>query len=428
MATVIPFRALRYNSDRFGKDVSRFVAPPYDVIDRVMEKRLKEDRLNITHVTLGNEGDAYVIAARRLQRWIEDEVLVAEPKECFYVYEQTFSSPDGTPRIRSGIVGLVKLEDFSKGIVLPHEKTIPKHKADRMELMCSVGGDTEQIFMLYDDPTGDMEWLLLDTRKRDEVVRFVDPEGVHHRLIRIEEPDLVDKITNLLGPAKLLIADGHHRYETSLEFRDRMRAEDGSKEGERSYDFILATLVSFRNSGLVVYPTHRLVQQVDQKLLSELPRSLEEEFELRAMPGPDELAVAVEKSTVKAFGVWIPATKTIMLATPKDKAPSQNPIEDLPVHMVQESVLKRFLGFSSEMLDTKVNIEYVKGTGPTKEAMETGEYQACFLVKPPSVQQVMTIAETGQLMPHKSTYFFPKIWSGAVLHLFRVPGDKPVKQ
>lgn len=428
MATVVPFRALRFNSDRFGKDVSRFAAPPYDIIDKLMEKRLKEDRLNMTHVTLGNEGDSYTIAARRLQRWIDDEVIVAEDAKCFYVYEQTFSGLDGVPMIRSGIVGLVKLEDFSRGVVLPHEKTIPKHKADRMELMCAVGGDAEQIFMLYDDPTGEMEWLMLDTRKRDEVMRFIDPEGVHHRMIRISEPELVEKITKLLEPAKLLIADGHHRYETSLEYRNRMRAKDGSREGERPYDFILATLVSFRNPGLVVYPTHRLVQKVDQELLSGLPKALEDEFELKALPGPDELASAVDRSTVKAFGVWIPSTKTFLLATPKEKAASKNPLEDLPVYMVQEHVLKRLLGYTSEMLDTKVNIDYVKGTGPTKEAVETGEYQACFFVKPPTVQQVMAIAEAGQLMPHKSTYFFPKVWSGAVLYLFREAAPRPVKR
>ncbi len=427
MATVVPFKALRYNSDRYGKDISRFAAPPYDIIDRVIEKRLKEDRLNVTHVTLGNEQDAYTVAARRLQRWIDDGVLVADPARCFYVYEQTFSTPDGAPMIRSGIVGLVKLEDFSKGVVVPHEKTIPKHKADRMELMCATGGDIEQIFMLYDDPTGEMEWLLLDTRKRDEVMRFVDPEGVHHRLIRISEPELVNKITKLLEPAKLLIADGHHRYETSLEYRNRMRAKDGSAEGEMPYDFILTTLVSFRNPGLVVYPTHRLVELVDQKLMSELPHALTEEFDLRELTGPDELAHAVERSNVKAFGIWIPSSKTFLLATPKE-GKSQNPLDDLPVYIVQERVLKRLLGYSSQMLDTKVNIEYVKGTGQTKEAMETGEFQACFFIKSPTVQQVMAIAETGQLMPHKSTYFFPKIWSGAVVYLFRELEAGPVKR
>ena len=424
----MPFRGFHYNSERFGKDVSRFAAPPYDIIDRVMEKRLKEDRLNITHITLGNEDDAYLIASRRLQKWIDDGVLVADAETCFYVYEQTFSTPDGTPMIRSGIVGLVKLEDFAKGTVLPHEKTIPKHKADRMQLMCAAEGDIEQIFMLYDDPTGEMEWLMLDTRKRDEVMRFVDPEGVHHRLIRIAEPDLMDKITKLLEPAKLLIADGHHRYETGLEYRNRMRAKYGSSEGEKPYDFILATLVSFRNPGLVVYPTHRLIQQVDQRLLSQLPKALEEEFDLRSLPGPDELAQAVERSAVKAFGVWLPSTKSFLLATSKDKGPSPNPLEDLPVYMVQEMVLKKLLGYSSEMLDTKVNIEYVKGTGPTKEAMESGEFQACFFVKPPTVQQVMAIAEKGLLMPHKSTYFFPKIWSGAVIYLFGGRAAAPVKR
>ena len=428
LATVVPFTPLHYNTDRFGKDVSRLVAPPYDVIDRVMERRLKDDRLNITHVTLGDEGDTYEIASRRLHRWIDDEVLVSNSEKCFYVYEQTFSSPDGSPRIRSGIVALVKLEDFEKGVVLPHEKTIPKHKADRMNLMCAVNGDIEQIFLLYDDPTQEMEWILLDTRKRDEIMRFVDPDGVNHRLIRIAEPELINRMIKLLEPVKLLVADGHHRYETSLEFRDKMRAKDGSKEGTMPYDFIMATLVSFRNPGLVIFPAHRLIQGVDQRQLSRLPKALEEEFDLKEMAGPEELASAVEKSQVKAFGAWIPSSKTHLYATPKAKETSKNPMEDLPVYIVQERVLKRLLGYTAEMLDTKMNIEYVKGTGPTKDAMETGEYQACFFVKPPTVQQVMAVAETGQFMPHKSTYFFPKIWSGALLYLFRQADAEAVKQ
>ena len=184
MAKVIPFQAVRYNTERFGKDLARFVAPPYDVIDGVMERRLKEDRLNITHITLGDENDKYTIAARRLKTWFDDGVLVKDPDSCFYIYEQTFSTPGGEPRVRSGIVAAVKLEDFSRGIIMPHEKIIPKHKADRMLHMCAMSGNTEQIFLLYDDPTEGVEAILSGDRKREEVLRFVDPEGVHHRIVQ----------------------------------------------------------------------------------------------------------------------------------------------------------------------------------------------------------------------------------------------------
>ncbi len=417
MAVVAPFEAHRYNTERFGKDVTRFASPPYDVIDGPMERRLKQDRLNITHVTLGDENDSYAIADRRLQRWIDDGVLVKDPQKCFYLYEQTFGSPDGTLMIRTGIIGLLKLEEFSEGVVIPHEKTIPKHEADRLRLKCAVRGDAEQVFLLYDDPSGRIEDLLATSRKRDETLRFVDHEGVHHRIIKLDM-SLTEEMSRLFGPVKILIADGHHRYATSLEYKRRTRAKDRSEEGSKPYDFIMATLVSFHNPGLVVFPTHRLVQNVDEELLRRLPRALEEDFELRTLRGADELAEAVEGSPVKAFGVWIPSSGTYLLATPKRAGPFENPMEDLPVYTVQEMVLKRLLGYTSEMLDTKVNIEYVKGTGPTKFAMASGEYQACFFVKPPSVQEVMRIAETGKLMPHKSTYFFPKIWSGTLLHLF----------
>lgn len=417
MAEVVPFEAFRYNTERFGLDVKRFVSPPYDVIDGCLERKLKEDQLNITHIILGDECDSYAVASRRLKIWIQDGVLVKDQGKSFYLYEQTFSMPDGTARVRSGIIGLVKLEEFSKGTVLPHEKTIPRHKADRMELMSTVEGDLEQVFLLYDDPSDQMESMLTDARRKEEELRFFDPDGVQHRIVRIDDPRRVERISELFKTVNLLIADGHHRYETSLEYRDRRRAKDKAG-GEQPYDYIMATLVSFRDPGLVIYPTHRLVQGVDPELLADLPKELAKEFVLESSPSPEQLENAVEKSTRRAFGVWILSSQTCLLASPKDEQPSKNPMENLPVWTVQERVLKKILGYTSEMLDTKVNIEYVKGAGPAKELMDTGEYQACFFVKPPGIEQVLAIAQSGQKMPHKSTYFFPKIWSGTLLYMF----------
>ncbi len=417
MAKVIPFEAFHYNTGRFGQDLKRLVSPPYDVIDGYLERKLKEDRLNIAHIILGDEGDSYAVAARRLRSWIDDGVLVRDSGKGFYLYEQTFSMPDGAARVRSGIIGLVKLEEFGDGVVLPHEKTIPRHKADRMELMCAVGGDIEQIFLLYDEPSNHIESILSEARKREEELRFFDSDGVQHRIVKIGDAQTVERLSRLFEPVHLLIADGHHRYETALEYRDKRRARERA-EGERPYDYVMASLVSFKDRGLVVYPTHRLIQGVDPARLERLPKALEEDFELEPCKDAEHLAESVEKSTTRAFGVWIPSSDVCLLASPKEKGVAKNPIENLPVWIVQEKVLKDLLGFTTEMLDTKVNIEYVKGTGPTRELMETGDYQACFFVKPPTVHQVMEIAQTGQKMPHKSTYFFPKIWSGTLLHMF----------
>lgn len=417
MAKVVPFAAVRYNTSRFGRDVTRFVAPPYDVIDPAMERALKEDRLNIAHITLGDQGDAYSLASRRLRTWLDDKVLVRDDCESFYIYEQTFADSDGRPRVRAGITGLVKLEDFSKGVVMPHEKTIPKHKADRLTLLKAVRANTEQVFMLYDDPSGEIEAMLRDARGREEELRFVDNDGVLHRIIRLSEPELVRRISELFGPVRLLIADGHHRYETALEYRDMMREKDGSAD-ERPYDFIMATLVSFSNPGLVIYPTHRLVRSVDERRLADLPRKLEEEFELTRCETPEKLADAVETSKDPAFGVWVPRSDTLLLARCRGRRTLENPMEALPVYIVQERVLKRLLGFTADMLDKKIDIEYVKGIGPAKDAMRTGDYQACFLLKPPTAQQVMAVARTGEKLPHKSTYFYPKIWSGTLLYMF----------
>jgi uncharacterized protein (DUF1015 family) len=418
LAKVVPFEAIRYNTSRFGRDVTRFVAPPYDVISPPLERKLKEDRLNISHITLGNQDDEYCVAARRLRTWLDDRVLVKDQGLSFYIYEQTFAGLDGLPRVRSGIVGLVRLEEFSKGIVMPHEKTVPKTKIDRMSLMQATRGDTEQIFLLYDDASGEIEDILRTSKVREEELRFIDPDGVQHRVIRISDAYVVEKISRLFDPARILIADGHHRYETSLEYRDMMRRKEGQSAEEKPYDYVMATLVSFRNQGLVVFPTHRLVSGVDEGLIDRLPQLLEEEFELKQFDKPETLAQAVEDSKRESFGLWIPKSETFLLATRKKHGPSQNPMDDLPVYIVQERVLKRLLGYSSDMLDKKTNIDYVKGTEATKAEMASGEHQACFFVKPPTVDQVMAIAQTGQKMPHKSTYFFPKIWSGTLMHLF----------
>jgi len=418
MARVVPFIAFHYNDLRYGQDVLRFVAPPYDVIDRRMENRLKDDRLNITHITLGDEHDSYATAAKRLQRWLNDEVLVRGREPCLYIYEQTFKSPDGTPRIRSGVVALVRLEEFSKGIIMPHERTMLKHKADRMELMKAIGGDTEQIFMLYDDPTGEIEELVQTHRKQEEFLRFADPEGVHHRIVKITDPEAMKRMAELFAPVKILIADGHHRYETSLEYRDWRRKENGTTDRERPYDYVMATLVSFRNPGLVIYPTHRLVVVEDKALLGRLPSELEKHFHIDNLGDPDDLAAAVEGSPDEAFGVWIPSQNRCMLARPREIPKGANRMNRLSVYILQEKVLRRILGYTLETLDKKVNIEFVKGTEPAKAMMATGEHDICFFVKPPSVHEIMAIAQTGEKMPHKSTYFYPKIWSGTLLYLF----------
>ena len=177
MADIAPLNAAYYNNLRFGNDVGRFVAPPYDVIDKSAERKLKEDRLNIAHITLGDEGDAYATAAKRMRRWLNDEVLVVDSERCLYLYEQTYQGRDGKVRVRTGIVASVRLEEFSKGVILPHESTIPKHKADRLALMNAIRGDTEQIFMLYEDPTGDVERIIDECRKSEEMIRFIDGEA-----------------------------------------------------------------------------------------------------------------------------------------------------------------------------------------------------------------------------------------------------------
>jgi len=418
VARIVPFNAAHYNNLRFGNEAFRFVAPPYDVIDKSMERSLKDDRLNIAHITLGDEGDGYATAAKRLRRWLNDEVMVVDGAKCLYLYEQTFQGIDGVVRVRTGMVAAVRLEEFSEGVVLPHENTIPKHKADRMALMDAIGGNPEQIFMLYNDPSGEVERTIDGCRKSEEMLRFIDNQGVHHRIIRIDDADIVRRLCRLLEPETMLIADGHHRYETALEYARRRESGDSDPEG-----YVLATLVGFGNPGLVINPTHRLVEDVEDEVLEVLSNQLREEFVVDDFEALDDLLKALDSAGDGAFGVWCPSAGMKALAVPKDPGDESNPLSGLSVYVLQERVLKDMLGFTTEMLDKKANIDYVKEPEAAVSKVESGEHSICFLVKPPTVGQVMAVAKAGLKMPHKSTYFFPKIWSGTLLYLF--DGQRP---
>ena len=422
LVQIAPFNAAHYNNLRFGNEVSRFVAPPYDVIDRGMERKLKEDRLNITHITLGDEGDAYATVAKRLRHWLNDDVVTVDPERCLYLYEQTFQGKGGAVRVRTGMIALVRLEEFSDGVILPHENTIPGHKADRMALMEAIRGNAEQIFMLYDDPTGDIELTMGACRKSEEMLRFIDGQGVHHRVVRIADEDTVRRLCDLLAPQTVLIADGHHRYETALEYRNR---KDSSKAGQgiRPFDYVLATLVSFKNPGLAINPTHRLVGRVEDEVLGRLQDRLKERFRVTGFESPDDILAALDEASSTAFGVWCPSAGITVLAELKDEVVGPDPLAGLSVYVLQERVLKDMLGFTTEMLDRKTNIDYVKEMDSAVSKVSSGEHTICFFVKAPTVEQVMAVAKAGLKMPHKSTYFFPKIWSGTLLYLFDERGQ-----
>jgi uncharacterized protein (DUF1015 family) len=413
LARIVPFNAAHYNNLRFGNEAMRFVAPPYDVIDKAMERKLKDDRLNITHITLGNENDDYATASKRLRRWLNDEVMVVDRGKSLYLYEQTFQGMDGVVRVRTGMIAAVRLEEFSEGVILPHENTIPKHKADRRALMEAIQGNTEQVFMLYNDPSGEVERTIDGCRKSEEMLRFIDVQGVHHRIIRIEDEETIRQLCELLVPEKMLIADGHHRYETALEY-GRGRASDGAHPS----GYVLATLVSFRNPGLVINPTHRLIELVEEEVLEVLSDQLKEEFQVTEFDSHEDLMMALEGAEDAAFGAWCPSAGIRALAVPKDGGNGSTPLTGLSVYVLQERVLKEMLGFTTEMLDKKKNIDYVKEPEVAVSKVASGEHSICFFVKAPTVEQVMDVAKAGLKMPHKSTYFFPKIWSGTVLYLF----------
>jgi len=255
----------------------------------------------------------------------------------------------------------------------------------------------------------------------------VDSDGVHHRIVRIGDEAAVRRITELLGPLRLLIADGHHRYETSLDYRDEARKASQGAGVELPCDYVMTTLVSSSNPGLVIYPAHRLVAIDSDAKLKELVAAVRQRFRTDDLGGPDDLAKAVAAGPADGFGVWVPSLSVCMHARPDGKDAGKRPMERLSVYVLQERVLKGILGHTDETLAKKQGIEFVKGTDAAMALMREDEFQACFFVRPPTVTEVMTVSATGERMPQKSTYFYPKIWSGTLMHLFRRPSGPGVK-
>jgi uncharacterized protein (DUF1015 family) len=270
--------------------------------------------------------------------------------------------------------------------------------------------------MLYDDPTGEVERTIDSCRKSAEILRFIDAGGVHHRIVRIADDETVARITQILEPQRMLIADGHHRYETALEFRDNAK-KGNAQGGDGPADFVLATLVSFRNPGLVINPTHRMVKHIDDDTLKALRGRLSEDFSLSDFDSAEELLAALDDAPSTAFGVWCPNADIIALADQK-RDDLTGPLGGLSVFVLQEKVMKAMLGFTTEMLDKKVNINYVKDLETARSRLTSHKHALCFFVKAPTVERIMEVAKEGLKMPHKSTYFYPKIWSGTLLYLF----------
>ncbi|MDP9276835.1 MAG: DUF1015 domain-containing protein [Actinomycetota bacterium] len=416
MADVRPFPALHYDLARVGS-LQDVTAPPYDVIDAGQRAQLlARSPFNVVEIDLPQAGpgeDPYAHAASTLEDWELKGILCQDREPALWALTQEYTVPDGSRHNRHAILARVRVEDYGAGRVRPHERTQPGPKKDRLDLTRATRHNLSPIFSL----TSTDAWPRVDSATAGEPWGEVtDDDGTVHRVWRVADPDIHEAVAAELAGAELLIADGHHRYETARAYRDGVG-------GEGPHCYTLMALTALDDPGLTVFPTHRLLSGLsdDAEKREHLREGLRELFEIEEV-GDDDFDPAGEHG-LGVFGYVDSHHKQAMRLRLKDTAELDRMLEGRPeayrrldVSILETLVLKGILGMSEDDIAEKRGIGYAKSIAEVVASLEGGEYEAAFILRPTPIEQVREVAAAGETMPPKSTYFFPKILSGIVFN------------
>jgi len=411
MAQVFPFRAYRYSAK--AGPLETLLTQPYDKITPAMQARyLALSPYNLVRIELGQRlpGDSasdnvYTRAAACLKEWIAAGILVQDASPAIYPYFQEFELPEGEGRaVRKGFIGLGAVEDYTGGVVYRHERTLAAPKQDRMELLHHTRAHTGQIFMLYPDPQARVEALLEETATQPPLAELRDEYGVWHRLWRIEQPEDIARIQELMRDKKLLIADGHHRYETALAF---YRAHPELPGADR----VMMTFVNLHSPGLKILATHRLVSGLEGFDPAGFLEKAGRNFRVRRLSSLEALRKIWSEPAgqLARIAVRAAALDGIYLLE-RDRGGR------LPLEILHQELIQGVLGISEEAVREQRHLQYVRGAEPALLAVEQGEAQLAFLLEPVPIEEVAAIAFSGGLMPQKSTDFYPKLLSGITIY------------
>jgi len=415
MAEIKPIRALKY-TDKAGP-LALNVCPPYDIISEDERAALiKGSPYNLVRLEKPEGADKYADAAALLETWLKNGIIERDAEDCIYVYGEDFEVK-GVRYSLKGIICLCKLYPFSEGVVLPHENTLSGAKADRFELMKTTLCNFSSIYGLYVDEQAEITSVIHRAATRAPEQCFTDDEGVTHSLWRIADPADTAQIINAMAPKQIFIADGHHRYETAVKFRDYL-AENGVCEGGR--DYVLMTLVDMDNDGLVIFPTHRLIHSmpVDKDaLLAKLKDSFDiEEYDNVNMAE----AVLARYTDRKAYALYTGGNGFTLLTLkgmPMQK--DDGGLSALDVSVLHDLVLENCLGIDKENMAAQRNLRYTRDIGEAVESVRSGESSAAFILNPTKVGEIKSVSLSGGKMPQKSTYFYPKLKTGLVMNTIK---------
>ena len=415
MAIVKPFRGVRFNLEKVL--LKQVIAPPYDVISPdEREVLVGRSSYNIVNIDLPEGEEKYQKAAQLYQTWRSEEILQKDTEPAIYLYEQEYEY-GGRNYVRSGFVGLLRLEKLGEGVVFPHEKTLSGPKEDRLALMVACKANLSQIFGLYLDQDDVMKSIFMECRQTMPVESAVDDNKVKHTVWMINDPETIRQIQAFMKDKAVYIADGHHRYETSLTYRDKMREKNNDIEFEaQPYDYVMMMFVNFYDSGLMIFPTHRVLDFME---------GVSEETVFEGLKAHYAITKLADKAESDAFlaAHKDPGTMVMVLKSGRygllldpEHLESLHPVyREIDTYLLQTNIINSVLRIPDEQLLAKKGIHFYQSEADVEKQVQK-HGGAGFILKPTTIEAMRKVSESGLVMPQKSTFFYPKLATGLILN------------
>ena len=438
MAEIAPFRGLRYHTEK-PEELAGVVIPPYDVISpEEQELFYHVSPYNMIRLELGNTtsedngtNNPHTRAAKYLLDWQQAGVLVRDEQPALYYYELDYPFTEGLRQTRYGFICILRLQDFSSGFVRPHEKTFQAIKDERLGLMLACQANLSPVFALYSDPSMVVDHTLKLGREPMPVISFMDRAGMKHRLWRVVNPEPIHQVTRLMLDKPIYIADGHHRYETALNYRSIQRRRQGTASANAPFEYIMMYLSNLDQGGLMILPTHRLLKHLGswepQRFLHKASAYFDVLCYEPTLPGQLKWREDLEKGRSAGealFGLhWREAEAFYLLRARPEEVSSylaahgvDDVLRSLDVVILDQLLLRHLLELSDAFLANEHNIHFKQDLPEAVSAVQSGTYEIGFFINPTRIEQVQKVAGAGLIMPHKATYFYPKVGSGLVIY------------
>ena len=430
MVRIAPFRGVFYNQKKIH-DLSKVIAPPYDVISREEQEKLyRKSPYNFVRLDLSQEPDSYSAVAQLLQAWEAQGIFERDRAPAIYSLAHRFTLKNGQEKVRQGFFALTQLQDFADGTIRPHEKTLDEPREDRLKLMLACQAQLSPIFALYAEPKQTINKMLAaQVEGIAPFVEFEQENGDQCRLWRITDPALMRKVQQELKDQTLVIADGHHRYEATLNYRDRMREQRGKWSGSETFNYILTYFANMNDDNVVILPTHRLVRGYAHQPFLQLEEALQQYFYVEQYPKTPEgkygflKALRAGGKKQRLIGATFKRDPRYLILRLKNRRIMQGlakdlsaPLRELEVSILHLVILNHILGLSPEQQTSGETIRYSQDEDVVLQALEKEDYQAAFILNAPKGEEILSIVNAGEKMPQKSTYFYPKLVSGLIVN------------